>query len=108
MQYKVVWSKGASIRPAPNTGGSSISTLVYGQVFDVLQDNIADTTDPNNVLKRWLKVANGYVASDYPDSLGNPAVRCQLVNAPPPSGTYTVTLKDDVTGETWAGTLTKA
>lgn len=90
MQYQVVWANGATVRPQPNTGGVGIRVLAFNQVVDVIQDNIADTSDPANPNKRWVKLTdNNYAASNYPDGTG-PQVRMKLVSTPPPSGVTVV------------------
>jgi hypothetical protein len=92
MQYKVVWAKGAAERPQPNTSGVALASHVTGDVVDAVQNNIPDNTDPTNVNKKWCKLANGhYMATDYPDSNGAPAVRMQLVTPPPPTDSMVLT-----------------
>ncbi len=84
MQYKVVWSNGASVRPQPSTAGNTLRILAFGAIVDVVQDKIADRTDPTNVNKRWVKLPDGtYAASNYPDGTG-PQQRMALVTVTPP------------------------
>lgn len=90
MQYQVVWSQGANVRPAPNTNNSTLYVLAYNKIVDVIQDNIPDSTDPTNVNKRWVKLTdNNYAASNYPDGTG-PQVRMKLISTPPPPSGVTV------------------
>lgn len=94
MDYKVVWTNGASVRPQPNTGGSASRVLSYGQIVAMSQDQIPDSSDPTDVNKRWAKLADGsgYVATDYPDSMNTPRQRMALVTVtPPPSGDAQIT-----------------
>lgn len=89
MQYQVVWMNGATVRPQPNTSGIGIRVLAFNQIVDVLQDNILDSSDPTNVNKRWVRLADGYAASNYPDGSG-PQVRMKLISVPPPPTGVTV------------------
>ena len=81
MQYKVVWSNGVSKRVGPTTMSASTGVVLpVNTVVDVVQDNIPDTTYPNDANKIWVKFTdNTYGASKY-DS-----VRMTLVSAPPPA-----------------------
>lgn len=95
MQYQVVWSKGASVRPQPNTGGVVMKVLAMGTVVDVSQDGIPDSSDPTNINKKWVKLSDGsggYAASDYPDSTNIPQQRMKLVDVPPPPPGHVVTV----------------
>lgn len=87
-KYEVVWRNGVSRRTAPTTSNSSttLTPYAFGQVVDVLEDNIPDQTYPNDPSKKWVKFADGhYGASDYPDGSG-PKVRMKDVTpAPPPA-----------------------
>lgn len=86
----VVWDKGASVRPYPNTAGTPIATLAKGSVFKI-DEVVRDSTDPDNPQKLWGKIsANNsnyvgrFVALHYPSSSGD-YVRCVWDEVDPPT-----------------------
>jgi hypothetical protein len=98
-----------SIRPAPNTnntaiGQLNINTKAYGnQLYDYSNGD------------RWVKIeqggsAVGWVAVIH---LGKAYGKLDIMDntTPPPpepsTDTFTATIRDDVTGETWSGILTR-
>jgi GH25 family lysozyme M1 (1,4-beta-N-acetylmuramidase) len=86
MQYKVVWSRGASVRPEPAISNDPLATLAVNAIVDVVQDHIPDMDDPTNENKQWVRLTSGlFVASDYPDSLGVPRVRLEKIVEPVPA-----------------------
>lgn len=102
MQYKVVWSNGASVRAQPSTVGNSLRILAFGAIVDVVEDQITDSADPSNANKRWVKLKDGnYAASKYPDGRG-PQQRMTLVQDNTSSGdsVFKVTIALDNNGTT--------
>lgn len=98
MQYKVVWINGARKRIGPSAFDLAVpepSVIPFDTVVNVIEV-VPDRTEPLNINKRWAKLAeNVYAATDYPDNLGTPQRRMELVAStpPPPSG---VTLKHTI------------
>lgn len=111
---KVVWTKGATLRPVPNTTKSFFPNRTRNFLDTVNgSELVADSSDPANINKLWMKLLDSsYIAVRYPDGSGTPQPRVEYneVGFPPPDPTitsYTATLEDDKTHEVWQGTLTK-
>lgn len=88
MQYKVVWSRGASVRPEPAISNDPLETIYLGDIVEVVQDNIVDLDDPTNPDKRWVRLAGvsaKFIASHYPTSLGIPTPRLEKIDEPAPA-----------------------
>lgn len=104
--YKVVWTNGVSRRLLPTTSSSTlVLPYAYGQIVEVVEDNIPDVTYPDNPDMRWVKFSDGlYGASDYPSG-GSPAKRMEeVVSEPAPSGNMRVEvelLPDGTVSGTW-------
>lgn len=111
-EVTVVWENGASVKNAPNTGGSALHVYKKGEKFEA-SEIIRDNLDQNNADKLWAKISAGpyigkFVAVRYPSLSGNP-VRCTFVEIPDggtdpdsePSPTFpkSFTLINDETGE---------
>lgn len=109
-EVTVVWANGASVKNAPNTGGSALYVFRPGDKFEA-SEIVRDNLDPNNGDKLWAKISVGqyigkFVAVRYPSLSGNP-VRCTWVEipdgdpdpTPAPTAPNSFTLINDETGE---------
>jgi GH25 family lysozyme M1 (1,4-beta-N-acetylmuramidase) len=86
MQYRVVWENGVARRSLPTVFNSYTGlSYSFGEIVEVIRDNIPDQDDPTNPNKIWVQFADGYYgASQYPNSLGEPKVRMVRVIEPGP------------------------
>jgi hypothetical protein len=83
----VLWPKGASVKPQPNTNGITIRKLELNASV-IGTELVPDSLDPANIHKLWLRIGeNEYVAVKYPNSAGEPQPRILYheVGFPPPS-----------------------
>lgn len=104
-EYKIM------VSDAQERTGPGILEPLTGTVYHL--GNIVTITEiQKNTpgVAEWGHLANG----NWIATIWNGRVRVELVSTPPPpppppsgTSTYTATLVDDQTGETWSGTLTK-
>jgi hypothetical protein len=81
----IVWSDGASVRSAPNINGTKLATLPKDTSYITESNVVNDTTEPTNPDKKWIAYGNGYIATRYPSSSGNPVrATVEIVGQTPP------------------------
>jgi len=97
----VVWDTGANERSGPstnypNTGKSfALGDMVSGNLIQ------PDALDPTNDKKEWLQLENGnWVATKYPNTVGDKWIRVDYheVLPPPQSVFVTIEITADVDG----------
>ena len=116
-EIRPLFSDGMNIRPQPNVNNTSIGKLLYGRVGKGVELFTVSVDSANaRVGDQWLKITEGgsvegwvavkHMGKDYCklDGSGTPTPE---PNPEPSNDTFTVTLVDDRTGETWSGVLTK-
>lgn len=117
-QYKVIWTAGVARRSAPTTSNSSTTLPKYdfGQIVDVVEDNIPDQTSPGDPYKRWVRFLDGrFGASNYPDGDSTEVRMIDVTPDSPPVNELPIIwdvtqVARDENGEvlaTYKGTLTK-